>query len=88
MPDFSTADLYDAYGDTLQVAQSVFNDYGGRLAFHGRITTLKVVEEFIPIKETLQTAGRNRVLVVDGGASMNVALLGDRLVVNATACEL
>ena len=79
MPDFNTADLCDAYGEALQVAQPVFNDYGGRLAFHGQISTLKVVEEFIPIKQTLQTAGESRVLVVDGSASMKVALLGDRL---------
>ncbi len=76
---YSTADLYDQYGDRLQIADSIFNNYGGNTHFHGRIYTLKVPEDFLLIKQTLQTPGEQRVLVIDGAGSMGCALLGDRL---------
>lgn len=78
-PSYNTSDLCDAYGEALQVADPVFNDYGGRLAFHGPIATIKVDQEVVPTRETLQTPGDGRVLVIDGGASTATALLGDLL---------
>ena len=32
---FNTADLYDQYGERLQVCEPMFLDFGGHRAFHG-----------------------------------------------------
>ncbi len=74
-----TADLYDQYGEQLQVAEPKFHNYGGRRNFHGQITTLKLFEDNSLIREALSQSGDSRVLVVDGGGSLRCALLGDQL---------
>ena len=78
-----TADLYDDFADELQIAEPLFSDYGGRAAFHGEIATVKVFEDNVLVKETLNSAGAGRVLVVDGGGSTRCALLGDIIVYGA-----
>lgn len=79
MARIKTADLYDAYGDTLQVAEPVFRHFGRRHAFSGPIATVKVFEDNTLVRAKLETAGGGRVLVVDGGGSLRCALLGDLL---------
>lgn len=74
-----TADLYDAYAAQLQIVDYAFHSYGQRSSFHGLIQTVKVFEDNSFVKQTLQTQGKHRVLVVDGGASLRYALLGDNL---------
>lgn len=75
----TTADLYDAHGEALQVALPLFRDFGGRLAFSGLISTVKVHEDNSLVKKALEEPGEGRVLVVDGGGSLRCALLGDNL---------
>lgn len=75
--NLKTADLCDAHGDQLQVAEAIFHSYGGRSGFHGVISTLKVVHDYGLIRSTLESPGRGLVLVVDGGGSTKRALLGD-----------
>jgi regulator of ribonuclease activity A len=77
--NFTTADLYDAHGDELQVAQPMFNDYGGRKSFYGKIMTVKVHEDNSLVRAALEDEGEGKVLVVDGGGSLRCALLGDML---------
>ena len=36
----STADLYDQHGDALQSISVQFQDFGGRLSFHGPARTV------------------------------------------------
>lgn len=79
MKTIKTADLYDAHGDTLQVAAPLFRNYGGRKTFHGPIATLKVFEDNTLVRAALETPGNGRVLVVDGGGSLRCALVGDML---------
>lgn len=79
MTTFKTADLYDAYGDTLQVAAPVFRHFGRREAFAGPIATVKVFEDNTLVRANLEAVGRGRVLVVDGGGSLRCALVGDLL---------
>lgn len=79
MTRIKTADLYDAYGETLQVAEPVFRHFGRRTAFAGPIATVKVFEDNTLVRAALETAGRGGVLVVDGGASLRCALVGDLL---------
>lgn len=73
-----TADLCDEH-DPLDVAEPMFRDYGGRPAFGGPISTVKVFEDNVLVKKALEEPGAGRVLVVDGGGSLRCALLGDRL---------
>lgn len=79
MTTTNTADLCDALGDRLQAAEGVFRDFGGRIAFHGRITTVRAPEDNSWVRKVLEEDGRGRVLVVDGGGSRRCALLGDQL---------
>jgi len=76
---FATADLYDQFGDKVQVALPVFNDYGKKRKFCGPISTLKVHEDNTLVRSALEEEGEGRVLVVDGGGSLACALLGDML---------
>ncbi len=78
-----TTDLCDAYADDPGVQLRVMNPmlvgYGGRTRFGGRVTTLKLFEDNVRVRELLSEPGDGGVLVVDGGGSMRCALLGDRL---------
>jgi regulator of ribonuclease activity A len=73
-----TPDLSDAHPEA-QVADGLFGDYGGRVAFHGPIATLKVFEDNAVVRTTLESPGEGRVLVVDGGGSKRCALVGGNL---------
>jgi regulator of ribonuclease activity A len=74
----ATTDLSDAHPEA-QVAEPVFRDFGGEVAFHGAIKTLKVFEDNAQVRATLETPGEGRVLVVDGGGSTRCALVGGLL---------
>ena len=79
----ATADLCDDYVASptrLSVAGSGdFRDFGGVKRFHGQIETVRCFESNPLVRKTLQEPGNGRVLVVDGGASTRVAILGDML---------
>jgi regulator of ribonuclease activity A len=75
----ATADLMDRTDVTLQSCSTQFRQFGGRKAFHGRIRTLRTLEDNAQVKQLLSTAGDDCVLVVDGGGSFRTALLGDAL---------
>jgi regulator of ribonuclease activity A len=74
----ATADLSDAYPDAA-VVRPGFADFGGRARFAGPIRTVRCWEDNSKVRASLETPGSGAVLVVDGGGSMNCALLGDRL---------
>src|ERR671921_601123 len=59
---FATTDLSDAHPEA-QVCDPVFQAYGGRTAFSGPITTLKVFEDNSMVREIVQTPGEGRVPV-------------------------
>jgi len=73
-----TADICDQ-NDDAQVASPMFRGFGGRAAFGGPISTVKVFEDNVLVRTALEEPGDGRVLVVDGGGSLRCALLGDRL---------
>ena len=77
--DIATADLCDAHGKNIRVAEPIFNSYGGRAAFAGPIRTLRLLEDNSLVRSALEQPGDGAVLVVDGGGSRNCALLGDLL---------
>lgn len=73
-----TTDLCDADGRAW-VLTPIFRSYGRLQRFCGEISTLRVDGHNPLVREALHTPGRGRVLVVDGGARLDCALLGDQL---------
>ncbi|KAK9903980.1 hypothetical protein WJX75_001825 [Coccomyxa subellipsoidea] len=63
----------------VRVADNIFKDYGGKVRFSGKATTIQCLETNQVLRNTLDEPGEGRVLVVDGQASMRCALLGDIL---------
>jgi regulator of ribonuclease activity A len=82
---FTTSDLCDAFPEHIRVADNAFRDYGGVSSFSGPIETLRVFEDNALVAGALETAGRGRVLVLDGGGSLRTALVGGRLAALAHA---
>ncbi|MFL5402881.1 MAG: ribonuclease E activity regulator RraA [Gemmatimonadales bacterium] len=83
--DLTTADLCDRFPDQVQPVEPLLREYGGISRFAGAIETVEVFEDNTLVRETLETAGRGRVLVVDGGGSLQCALVGGRLATLAQA---
>lgn len=89
MNAFVTCDLLDDNeGRGIQVVSpsldgKFFRSFGGRKAFGGQAVTVKCFEDNSYVKELLATDGTGKVLVVDGGASMRCALLGDMIAESA-----
>jgi len=81
----STADLWDERGDELQSCSVQLRHVGGRRAFSGEIRTVRCHRDNALVKATLAEPGEGRVLVVDGGGSLESALLGD--LIGASAVE-
>ncbi len=81
MKEIKTADLCDRFSSTehFQIAEPMFQIFGGKRAFGGQIATLKVFEDNVLVQETLKKPGNDKVLVIDGGGSHRCALLGDNL---------
>jgi regulator of ribonuclease activity A len=76
---FTTADLVDEFDSRLSSCETQFRQFGGRRAFHGRITTVRCFQDNVLLKKSLAEPGAGRVLVVDGGGSLGTALLGDMI---------
>ena len=86
---FITCDLLDDHPEKdLQVVTpsmdgKFFKSYGARQSFAGQVVTVKCFEDNSRVKELLAPDGRGKVLVVDGGASMRCALMGDMIAESA-----
>lgn len=76
-------DLCDENGDTLQVADPLFHDYGGKSLFYGEAVTLSCFEDNSLVRELVNRPGQGKVMVIDGGGSLRRALLGDQLAIKA-----
>jgi regulator of ribonuclease activity A len=80
---FATCDLCDAHkldtSGAFRVLPPVFRDFGALKRFWGPVVTVKCFEDNTPVKAAVESEGLNRVLVVDGGASLRRALLGGNL---------
>jgi regulator of ribonuclease activity A len=72
-----TADILDEHGDRAAVCTTPFLQFGGRRAFQGPIATVRCDEDNVLVKQRVGEPGDGRVLVVDGGGSSRVALVGD-----------
>ena len=76
---FSTADLHDAHADKVQVANVLMQNFGRKLRFSGPVSTVRCFEDNSLVRTALAEPGQGRALVVDGGASIRCALVGDKL---------
>jgi len=84
MASLATAEICDANASLLasgelRILQPIFQAYGQCRAFSGPITTLKVFEDNVLVREILESPGDGRVLVIDGGGSMRCALVGGNI---------
>jgi regulator of ribonuclease activity A len=81
--NFATCDLCDAHKNDsdgqFRVLPPVFQDFGKRLKFAGAVSTVKCFEDNTLVKAAVDSPGRGRVLVVDGGGSLRRALVGGNL---------
>ncbi|WP_353140623.1 ribonuclease E activity regulator RraA [Acinetobacter pragensis] len=86
---FVTCDLLDDHPEkeiqvvTPSMDGKFFKSYGARKSFGGQAVTVKCFEDNSRVKELLATEGAGKVLVVDGGASMRCALMGDLIAESA-----
>ncbi|CCQ72557.1 ribonuclease E activity regulator RraA [Magnetospira sp. QH-2] len=74
---FATADLNDAHPEKVRRCSLPFIDFGGKNHFCGPIRTIVTMEDTKRAKALFQEPGNGQVIVVDGGGSLNTALLGD-----------
>jgi regulator of ribonuclease activity A len=79
MNTFTTADLYDENEALLSCVDPIFNHFGKKKVFSGKITTIKLFEDNSLVRKQLELDGSGKVLVIDGGGSLRCALVGDQL---------
>jgi regulator of ribonuclease activity A len=73
----ATSDVVDEHGDRAAVCAVAFRQFGGRRAFGGPISTVRCDEDNVLVRRRLSDPGAGGVLVVDGGGSLRVALVGE-----------
>ena len=83
----TTCDISDQLHPDVQYLAPVYKSYGGKTSFSGRIVTVKCYEDNSLVEEALKSNGKNSILVVDAGGSMNCAMLGDKRATDAIKNE-
>jgi regulator of ribonuclease activity A len=73
--EYNTSELCDLYADLIDVLEPMLSNYGGRNSFGGKVVTIKCFENTGLIKQVLNTDGKGKVLVIDGGGSTRRALI-------------
>lgn len=74
-----TADLCDHHFDELIVCETPLRSYGGKKAFSGPITTVKISDNNNEVfMEAIETAEPGSVIVLDGVLRKSCAWMGDR----------
>lgn len=83
MTTLATCDLCDLHksdhSGAFRVLPPVWREFGAAPAFSGQVVTVQCFEDNALVRETLESPGAGRVLVIDGGASRRTALLGGNL---------
>jgi regulator of ribonuclease activity A len=74
----ATADLLDEHPNAA-VCTLVFHQFGGMASIDGRVATVRCFEDNVLVKQLVSEPGEGRVLVVDGGGSRRIALVGDNV---------
>ena len=79
----TTCDISDKLHPDVQYLEPVYKIYGAKTSFSGRIVTIKCYEDNSLVEEALKANGKESVLVIDAGGSMNCAILGDKRAADA-----
>ena len=79
----ATSDVSDKLHPDVQYLEPVYKSYGAKTSFSGRIVTVKCYEDNSLVETALRTNGKDSILVIDAGGSMNCAMLGDKRVTDA-----
>ncbi|RZL66360.1 MAG: ribonuclease E inhibitor RraA [Variovorax sp.] len=79
MQTLKTADLCDRLGADAQVCLAPMRSFGGRRAASGPIATVRAFEDAALVRQQLGQPGEGRILVVDAGGLVRVAILGDNM---------
>jgi len=72
-----TTDLYDDHEDIVQTCSTQFRDFGGKRRYFGPIRTIRCLKDNQLFRALLDEPGDGAVVVVDGAASTESALMGD-----------
>lgn len=72
---YNTSVLCDIYADTIDVAEPLLTNFGGRNSFAGEVVTIKCFESVGLIYKALEENGAGKVLLIDGGGSLRRALI-------------
>lgn len=75
----STADLSDSAGDRFVPCSLAWRGFGRVTSFGGAIATVRCRDDNGLVRAAVAEPGEGRVLVVDGGGSLETALVGDVL---------
>ena len=81
----STCDISDEMHPNVQYLKPIFQSFGKKNNFLGRIVTIECFEDNSLVEEALNTNGNECVLVIDAGSSLQCAMMGDK---RATDCLL
>ena len=79
----TTCDISDKLHPDVQYLEPVYKIYGAKTSFSGHIVTVKCYEDNSLVEEALKSNGKESVLVIDAGGSMNCAMLGDQRAADA-----
>ena len=79
----TTCDISDKLHPDVQYLEPVYKIYGAKTSFSGRIFTVKCFEDNSLVEEALKANGKESVLVIDAGGSMNCAMVGDKRAADA-----
>ncbi|MCS5615512.1 MAG: ribonuclease E activity regulator RraA [Candidatus Marinimicrobia bacterium] len=79
----TTCDISDKLHPDVQYLKPIYKSYGAKTSFSGRIVTVKCYEDNSLVETALRINGKDSVLVIDAGGSMNCAMLGDKRVTDA-----
>lgn len=74
-----TADICDELGTAAAVCATPLRHYGSRRLFSGQVATVRCLEDNALVRSALGEPGDGRILVVDGGGSLESALMGDNI---------
>jgi regulator of ribonuclease activity A len=77
MTTFSTANLWDAFGNKCISCETQFKQYGAVRQFSGPVRTVRCFNDNALLRQMLNTPSSGEVLIVDGGGSLGAALIGD-----------
>jgi len=76
---YNTSVLCDIYADTIDVAEPLLSNFGGRNSFAGEVVTVKCFESVGLIYKALEENGEGKVLLIDGGGSLRRALINSHI---------